>query len=83
VITRRCILALTATAVVLFVTLAVLAALAMLLGELGDAEGSSLVRRFVVVDLVLLVIDLICVLLALAVRAIEPPPPRRPPDRQV
>lgn len=72
VINRRSILVLVATAVVLFVALAVLAALAMLLGELGDVDGASLVRRCVVVDIVLLVVDLVCLLLAIAVRTVEP-----------
>jgi hypothetical protein len=67
------ILLLLCAAVVLLVTFVVTASLAMLFDQLNDAGGARLARGLTVACLVLLAVDLICLVLALGLRAAEPP----------
>jgi hypothetical protein len=72
VVTRRLILLLVAIAVVLLVTFAVSSAMVFLLDELVDAGGALLARRLAVACLAALVVDLICLLLAVGVYSADP-----------
>lgn len=64
---------LVAAAVVLLVTFSVASALVLLLDELVDPAGARLARRLAVAALVALVVDLICLLLAVGVHTADPP----------
>jgi hypothetical protein len=64
---------LVAAAVVLLVTFAVASALVLLLDELVDPAGALLASRLAVAALVALVVDLVCLLLALGVHNADPP----------
>ncbi len=64
---------LVAAAVVLLVTFAVASALVLLLDELVDTAGAMLAKRLAVASLVALVVDLVCLLLALGVHSADPP----------
>jgi hypothetical protein len=79
VVSRRVILVLVAVAMVLLVTFAVTSALVFLLGELVDRDGVILAKQLAVACLVGLVVDLVCLLLAVGVRASESPDDREPP----
>jgi hypothetical protein len=72
VVTRRLILILVAAAVVLLVTFAVSSAMVLLLDELVDAGGAFIARRLAVACVAALVIDLICLLLAVGVFSADP-----------
>jgi hypothetical protein len=66
---KRAIFGLLGAAVVLVVALVVVSALSMLLTAVGDAEGARVVGYVAVTLLVLLAVDLICLVLALAIDA--------------
>ncbi len=74
---RRWLFLLTALALVLWIGVAVIEALAMVLAAMGDAVGGHVVGWIAVAAAVPLVVDLICLVLALAVNALadsgEPP----------
>lgn len=72
-VSRRLILVLVAVAVVLLVSFAVVSAMAFLLDELVDSGGASLARRLAVACVAALVVDLICLLLAVGVHSADPP----------
>lgn len=72
-VTRRLILVLVAAAVVLLVSFAVASAMVFLLDELIDTGGALLARRLAVACLAALVVDLICLLLAVGVHSADPP----------
>ena len=78
-VTRRLITGLVAAAVVLLVTFAVTSALVFLLDEFVDAGGVILAKRLAVACLVGLVVDLVCLLLAVGVNVAERPDDRQPP----
>ena len=76
-IPRWLLFVLTGLALVLGIGVAVIAALAMVLGAMGDAAGSQVVGWIALGIAVPLAVDLICLILALAVNALadsgEPP----------
>jgi len=76
-IPRRLLFVLTGLALVLWVSVAVIQALAMLLGAMEDAAGSQVVGWIALGIAVPLAVDLICLVLALAINALadsdEPP----------
>jgi len=76
-IPRRLLFVLTGLAVVLWIGVAMIEALAMILGAMGDAAGSQVVGWIALATAVLLAVDLICLILALAINALadsdEPP----------
>ena len=76
-IPRRLLFVLTGLALVLWVSVAVIQALAMLLGAMGDVAGSQVVGWIALGIAVPLAVDLICLVLALAINALadsdEPP----------
>ncbi len=76
-IPRRLLFVLTGLALVLWVSVAVIQALAMLLGAMGDVAGSQVVGWIALGLAVPLAVDLICLVLALAINALadsdEPP----------
>lgn len=72
-VSRRTILVLVATAVVLLVSFAVASAMVFLLDELVDTGGAVFARRLAVACLAALVVDLICLLLAVGVHSADPP----------
>jgi len=76
-IPRRLLFVLTGLALVLWVSVAVIQALAMLLGAMGDVVGSQVVGWIALGIAVPLAVDLICLVVALAINALadsdEPP----------
>jgi hypothetical protein len=76
-IPRRLLFVLTGLALVLWVSVAVIQALAMLLGAMGDIAGSQVVGWIALGIAVPLAVDLICLVLAVAINALadsdEPP----------
>jgi hypothetical protein len=76
-IPRRLLFVLTGLALVLWVSVAVIQALAMLLGAMGDVAGSQVVGWIALGIAVPLAVDLICLVVALAINALadsdEPP----------
>ncbi len=76
-IPRPWLVVLTSLTLVLWITLAVVQALAMVLGAMGDTAGSQVVGWIALGIGVLLIVDLVCLVLALAVNALadseEPP----------
>jgi hypothetical protein len=74
---RRWLLVMTGLALVLWIGVAVIEALAMVLRAMGDAAGGRVVGWIALAVAVPLVVDLICLILALAVNALadseEPP----------
>ena len=76
-IPRRLLFVLTGLALVLGVSLAVIEGLAMILGAMEDTAGSQVVGWIALGVAVLLAVDLICLVLALAINALadsdEPP----------
>jgi hypothetical protein len=76
-IPRRLLFVLTGLALVLWVSVAVIQALAMLLGAMEDVAGSQVVGWIALGIAVPLAVDLICLVLALAINALadsdEPP----------
>jgi len=69
-IPRRLLFVLTGLAVVLWIGVAMIEALAMILGAMGDAPGSHVVGWIALATAVLLAVDLICLILALAINAL-------------
>jgi hypothetical protein len=84
-VSRRVLRVLIAVALVLLVALLVaefvLAALAWLLGTMGDDAGQTVLARVALAGGILLVIDLILLVLALGIRSLDEPgePPEEPP----
>ena len=76
-IPRRLLFVLTGLALVLWIGVAMIEALAMILGAMGDAPASQVVGWIALGIAVLLAVDLICLVLALAINALadsdEPP----------
>jgi hypothetical protein len=76
-IPRRLLFVLTGLALVLWVSVAVIEALAMLLGAMEDVAASQVVGWIALGIAVPLAVDLICLVLALAINALadsdEPP----------
>ena len=76
-IPRRLLFVLTGLALVLWIGVAMIEALAMILGAMGDAAGSQVVGWIALGIAVPLAVDLICLVLALAINALadsdEPP----------
>ncbi len=68
---------LTALALVLLIGVAVIQGVAAILGGMGDAPGSRVVGWIALAAAMLLVVDLVCLLLALAINSLadsdEPP----------
>ena len=69
----RVVLSLIVIAVLLPVTLCVVLGVAALLNQMADAAGGAVLHRIALAGGILWVIDLICLILALAIRSLRGP----------
>jgi hypothetical protein len=69
----RVVLSLIVVAVLLPITLCVVSGVAALLNQMGDAAGGAVLHRIALAGGILWGIDLICLILALAIRSLRGP----------